>query len=119
MQNNKHFLCVIIDHKNLCFFMIIKEFNDKQMRWIEKLIAFDFHIKYRKNKLNPANESSKKFDIIKSELNEKNVFILFILQNKFRFAEYQVKLQKKNDIFIIMRLAMSIIQLNDMIIADT
>ena len=95
LQNNKHFVCVIINYKNLCFFIIIKKFNDKQMRWIEKLTAFDFHIKYRKNKLNPANKSSKKFNIMKSELNERDVFILFILQNKLHFAEYQLELQKK------------------------
>ena len=95
LQNSKYFICVIIDHKNLCFFMIIKKLNGKQMCWIEKLIAFDFQIKYRKNKLNSANKSSKKPDIMKSELDEKNVFILFILQNKFRFAKYQPKLQKK------------------------
>ena len=79
LQNNKHFICVIIDHKNLCFFMIIKKLNDKQMRWTDKLLAFDFHIKYCKNKLNPADKSSKKFNIIKPELDEKNVSILFIL----------------------------------------
>ena len=59
--------------------MITKELNGKQMRWTEKLTAFDFHIKYRKDKLNPADKSSKKSDIMKSELNKKNVSILFIL----------------------------------------
>ena len=49
------------------------------MRWVENLTAFDFHIKYHKNKLNPADESSKKSNIMKFELDEKNVFILFIL----------------------------------------
>ena len=46
---------------------------------------------------------------MKSKLNKKNVFILFILQNKLRFAEYQLKLQKKNDISTTVRLTMSII----------
>ena len=95
LQNNKHFVCMIIDYKNFCFLMIIKIFNDKQMHWIETLTAFDFYIKYHKNKLNPAEEPSKKSDIMKFELNEKNVFDLFILQNKLRFAEYQPILQKK------------------------
>ena len=119
LQNSKHFVCMIINYKNLHFFMIIKKFNDKQMRWTEKLTAFDFHIKYHKNKLNPADESSKKSDIMKSELNEKNVFILFILQNKLHFAEYQSELQKKNGISATVRLIMSMIQLNNTIIANT
>ena len=79
LQNNKHSVCVIINYKNLHSFMITKELNGKQMRWTEKLTAFDFHIKYRKDKLNPADKSSKKSDIMKSELNKKNVSILFIL----------------------------------------
>ena len=118
LQNNKHFICVIINHKNLRFFMIIKKLNDKQMRWIEKLIAFDFHIEYHKNKLNPADKSSKKPNIMKSKLDEKNVFILSILQNKFHFAKYQSELQKKNDISATVRLTMLIIQLNNTIIAN-
>ena len=119
LQNSKYFICVIINYKNLCFFMITKEFNDKQVRWIEKLTAFDFHIEYCKNKLNLADKSSKKSDIMKSELDEKNVFILFILQNIFHFAEYQSELQKKNGISTTVRLTMSMVQLNDIIIANT
>ena len=56
---------------------------------------------------------------MKSELDEKNVFILFILQNKLCFAKYQPELQKKNNIFAAVRLTMSMIQLNNTVIANT
>ena len=55
---------------------------------------------------------------MKSKLDERDVFIFFILQNKLRFAEYQPKLQKKNNISATMRLTISMVQLNDMIIVD-
>ena len=64
---------------------MIKKFNVKQIRWIKKLITFDFIIKYRKNKFNSANASLKKSNIIKSNNNENNNDdFFFILRNKFR-----------------------------------
>ncbi len=83
LQSSKRFICVIIDHNNLCYFMMTKKFNAWQMRWAEKLTAFDFHIKYRRDKLNSANASSRKLNIMKSNDSKKNNdYFLSTLQNK-------------------------------------
>ena len=63
----------------------MKKLNAKQIRWIEKLITFNFTIEYRKRKFNFANTPLKRFDIIKSNNNENNNnSFLFILRNKLR-----------------------------------
>ena len=51
---------------------------------MKKLIAFNFIIKYYKRKLNFANASLKRFNIIKFDDNKNNNNdFLFILRNKF------------------------------------
>ncbi len=63
--------------------MMMKKLNAWQMRWTEKLAAFDFHIKYRRDKLNFANVSSRRLDIMKLNDSEKNNdYFLSTLQNK-------------------------------------
>ena len=87
LQNCKYTIRVISNYNNFRYFMITKKLNVKQIRWIEKLIAFDFEIEYRKNKFNFANASSRKFNIIKMNLNDNennNDDFFFILRNKFR-----------------------------------
>ena len=92
LQNNKYFIRVITNHNNFCYFMSTKKFNAKQIRWTRKLIAFDFIIKYRKKKLNFANMSSRKSDIMKFNDNENNNNnFLFILRNKFCNLKCQSK----------------------------
>ena len=89
LQDNKHFIRVITNHNNLYYFMSIKKFNAKQIRWTKKLVAFNFIIKYRRKKLNFANASLKRSDIIKFDDNENNNDdFLFILRNKFRNLKY-------------------------------
>ena len=39
---------VKINYKNLMGFLIIKEFNRRQVRWAEELIEYYFEIKYIK-----------------------------------------------------------------------
>ena len=69
--------------------MIIKELNARQMRWAKKLVAFDFNIEYRKNKLNSTNASSRRLDLMKSNDSENNNDdFLFILRHKLRSREY-------------------------------
>ena len=92
LQDNKHFIRVITDYNNLCYFMSMKKFNAKQIRWTEKLIAFDFIIEYYKRKLNFVNTSLKRSDIMKFDDNENNNDdFLFILRNKFRNSKCQLK----------------------------
>ena len=53
---------------------------------------FDFIIEYYKKKLNFANASSRKLDIIKFNDNENNNDnFLFILRNKFYNSKCQLK----------------------------
>ena len=55
------------------------------MRWAEKLITFNFNIKYYRNKLNFINALLKRFNIIKLNDNEENNDkFLFTLWNKLR-----------------------------------
>ena len=89
LQNNKHLIRVITDYNNFRYFMSTKKLNAKQIRWTEKLIAFDFIIEYCRRKLNFANAPSRRSDIIKFDDNENNNDdFLFILRNKFRNSEY-------------------------------
>ena len=81
---------MILNFNSFHYFIITKKFNAKQIRGVEKLITFNFIIKYRKRKFNSANASSKRFNIIKSNNNENsNDNFYFILRNKFRNQKYQ------------------------------
>ena len=57
LKNSKFFIQVIIDHKNLKYFMSSKLFNRKQVRWSEYFFRFNFKIIYRSNKLNNATNN--------------------------------------------------------------
>ncbi len=119
LQSNKRFICIIINHNNLCYFMMMKKFNVQQMHWAEKLAAFDFHIKYCRDKLNSANASSKRLDIMKLNDNEKNNnYFLSILWNKLCNQKCQSKLLKNEEVSTTIKLTALIIQLNNIVIAD-
>ena len=78
------------------------------MRWVEKLVAFDFNIKYRKKKTNLVDTSSRRLDIIKSNNTKKlNNICLSILRNKFRNKKYEFELQKNLSIFVTIKLTTS------------
>ena len=99
--------------------MSTKKLNAKQIRWTEKLIAFDFIIKYCRRKLNFANASSRRSDIIKFDDNENNNNdFLFILWNKFRNSKCQSKQTQIWDEFANIKLTALTAQLNNMIIVD-
>ena len=99
--------------------MSTKKFNAKQIRWTKKLITFDFIIEYRKRKLNFANASSKKSDIIKFDDNKNNNDdFLFILRNKLRNLKYQSKQMQIQNEFTNIKLTTLTTQLNDTIIAN-
>ena len=119
LQNNKHFIRVISNYNNFCYFILTKKFNAKQIRWIKKLIALDFIIEYCKRKLNLANAPSREFDIIKFNDNKNNNDdFLFILRNKFYNSKYQSKQTQIWNKFANIKLTTLITQLNNMIIAN-
>jgi len=111
---------VIINYNNLHYFIMIKKFNVWQMRWAEKLTAFDFNIKYHKDKLNSTNALLRRFDIMKLNNNEKNNdCFLFTLWNKLRNQKWQFELLKNEEVSTAVKLAALMMQLNDIVIADT
>ncbi len=76
------------------------------MRWAEKLTAFDFNIKYHKDKLNFANASLKRFDIMKlNDSKKNNDYFLFTLQNKLCNQKCQSELLENKEISIAVKLA--------------
>ncbi len=120
LQSSKQLIYVITDHNNLRYFMMMKKLNVQQMCWAEKLAAFDFHIEYHKDKLNSANVSSRRFNIMKSNDSEKNNdYFLSTLQNKLRNQKCQSELLKNEEILTVIKLAALTMQLNDIVIADT
>ncbi len=120
LQSSKWFICVITDHNNLRYFMMIKKLNIWQMHWAEKLTAFDFHIEYCRDKLNFANALSRRFNIMKlNDSKKNNDYFLFTLQNKLCNQKYQSKLLKNEEVSTAIKLAALMTQLNDIVIADT
>jgi hypothetical protein len=64
--------------------MNVKTLNERQIKWMMKLINFDFIIKHRFEKINFVNNSSRRFDY--HDVNTKITRFLFILQTKFRIV---------------------------------
>ena len=48
----KNFVKILTNHKNLKHFMIFKQLNKKQVKWIEFLFKFNFKIIYKSKSLN-------------------------------------------------------------------
>ncbi len=120
LQNSKRLICVITDHNNLRYFMMMKKLNAWQMHWAEKLAAFDFHIEYCRGKLNSANASSRRLDIMKLNDSEKNNdYFLSTLRNKLHNQKCQSELLKNEEVLTAIKLAALTTQLNDTVIADT
>jgi hypothetical protein len=46
LKNTDILIKVFIDHKNLKYFIIIKELSRRQARWVKKLAEFNFKILY-------------------------------------------------------------------------
>ena len=120
LQGSKHSINVITDHNNLRYFMTTKELNARQVRWAEKLAAFDFNIEYRRGKLNPADAPSRRPDIIKPDGSEENNDrFLSTLRNKLRNRECQPDVQENEEIPASVKLAALTTQLSDNVTADT
>ena len=52
MSGAKYPVKIYTDHKNLTSFIITKELNKRQVRWLEELVEFDLQIHYRKGSEN-------------------------------------------------------------------
>jgi hypothetical protein len=74
LQSMKLFTNVLIDHKSLKYFMIIKKLNRRQVKWAKFLTEFDFKIAYQSEKKNDkTNSLTKRFkDRSKNESDDRN-----------------------------------------------
>jgi hypothetical protein len=50
-------IIVLLDYKNLISFITIKKLNQRQIRWAELLVNFDFQIRYYKGTKNVAADA--------------------------------------------------------------
>ena len=119
LQGSKYMVYVISNHNNFRYFITTKKLIVKQIRWAEKLSAFDFIIEYRKKTLNFANASSRRPDIMKPEDGEDvNNDFLSTLRNKLRNQFYQPKLLEDLKVSSAVKLAASTTRLNSNVTAD-
>lgn len=65
LEGSKHPITVLTDHNNLRSFMSTKELTRRQMRWAERLAAFDFVIEHRPGSKNPADAPSRRADYVR------------------------------------------------------
>ncbi|EDN03595.1 hypothetical protein HCAG_01460 [Histoplasma mississippiense (nom. inval.)] len=66
LQGCKYPVQVLTDHANLRYFLTTKSLTGRQARWAELLSEYDFFIRYRPGRLNPADAPSRRpdYDII-------------------------------------------------------
>ena len=78
LKNSFFFVEVITNHKNLEYFMSIKQFNRRQTRWSEFLSRFNYQITYRSNKIddksNVLTRRSKDFFKKKNTQNFRHLY---------------------------------------------
>ncbi len=106
VKNNYHTVEVLTDHNNLKSFMNIQELNERQVRWIMRLLICNFEIAYRSEKINLINASLKWSDY-KNENISANCLLL-TLQRKLTRIE-----SLNNFIFIAIRELYCIWVIND------
>ena len=91
LKDFKFFIQVIIDHKNLKYFMSSKLFNRRQARWSEYLFRFNFKITYRSDKLNNAADNlSRAKARLKKEKN-KTMWQTVLKQNNLHIQACSLK----------------------------
>ena len=80
LKNSFHSIRILIDHNNLKNFLKVQILNDRQIKWIMNIIAFDFVIKHRAKKFNSVDAFFKRFNY--QNVNTEMTKLLFILQKK-------------------------------------
>ncbi len=85
VKDNYHTVEVLIDHNNLKNFMNVWKLNEKQVKWIMRLLICNFEIAHRLEKINSINASSRWSDY-KNENISANCLLL-TLQRKLTRIE--------------------------------
>ena len=96
VKDNYHTVEVLTDHNNLKSFMNVQELNERQVKWIMRLLICNFEIAHRSEKTNLIDVSSKR-----SDYKNENIFanhLLLTLQRKLTRIE-----SLNNFIFIVIR----------------
>jgi hypothetical protein len=86
LKKSYHAMKVFINHNNLKEFMNVKTLSERQIKWMMRLVNFDFIIKHRFEKINFVDDSSRRFNY--HDVNTKIIRFLFILQTKFRIVVF-------------------------------
>ena len=86
LKNNNELIEILINHNNLKNFMNVQILNDRQIRWIMRLIFFDFVIKHRFEKTNFVDALFKRSNYY-DDLNINMQRLLSILQKKLQMIE--------------------------------
>ena len=81
LEGSYHPITVLTDHNNLRYFMKTTNLNRRQSRWALVLAEYDFEIKYRPGKTNPADGPSRRPDY---EGGADDEICLPTLQNKLK-----------------------------------
>jgi hypothetical protein len=84
LEGSRYPFVVEADHANLRYFMTTKELSRRQVRWAERLSAFDFEIEYRKGANNPADGPSRRPDYGPTDGDAEAQLLLPTLRNKLR-----------------------------------
>ncbi len=106
MKDNYHTIEVLTDHNNLKSFMNVQKLNERQVRWIIRLLICDFEIIHRSEKTNLIDASLRW-----SDYKSKNIFanhLLLTLQRKLTRIE-----SLNNFIFVAIRELYCIQVIND------
>ncbi len=106
VKNNYHTVEVLTDHNNLKSFMNVQKLNEKQVKWVMRLLICNFEIAHRSEKTNSINALSRQSDY-KSENISVNC-LLFILQRKLTIIE-----SLNSFIFVVIRKLYCIQVIND------
>ncbi len=85
VKDSYHTVKVLTDHNNLKSFMNVWELNERQVRWVIRLLICNFKIAHKSEKINSINALSRQFDY-KSENISAN-HLLLILQRKLTRIE--------------------------------
>ena len=75
-ENNHHSVTILTNYNNLRYFMKTTALNKRQFRWALAFAEWDFEIKYRFEKINSVDESSRRFDY-KKKLTMKSVYSFY------------------------------------------
>ena len=99
LEGSQFPVCILYNHANLCYFIITKELNGRQIYWAEKLTSYNFYIEYHPGGKNPADAPSQcpDYETVEEEADET---ILPTLKNKLKYEAFE-NLHKKPFVFII------------------